>query len=116
MRTISRAYMRSRQDFARAKNRKSKTLNQIGTRAGSVFSDINGKCAKAILSAWVENSSELDAVIKSKSKMLKHSADEIWDALAPLGDEQRELLKLQQKQIEEIEETSEQYLELLRQI
>ena len=116
MRTISRAYMRSRQDFARAKNRKSKTLNQIGTRAGSVFSDINGKCAKAILSAWVENSSELDAVIKSKSKMLKHSADEIWDALSPLGDEQRELLKLQQKQIEEIEETSEQYLELLRQI
>ena len=82
--------MRSRQDFARAKNRKSKTLNQIGTRAGSVFSDINGKCAKAILSAWVENSSELDAVIKSKSKMLKYSADEIWDALAPLGDEQRE--------------------------
>lgn len=59
MRLISRAYIRARQDLSRAKNRKTKYLNAIGTRAGSVFSDINGKAAREILTAWVEDNPRL---------------------------------------------------------
>lgn len=51
MRLVSRAYVRQKQGYAREKNRKSKYLNAVGTRAGSIFSDVNGKSAREILEA-----------------------------------------------------------------
>lgn len=113
-RAIARQYIRAKQDFARMKNRKSKTLNQIGTRAGSVFSDINGKSAGIILRAWADNDPNLDQIVESKSKILKHSADEILDALAPLNENEQQLLKIQEKQIAESEKACSALMSLLR--
>lgn len=113
MRLISRAYIRARQDLSRAKNRKTKYLNAIGARAGSVFSDINGKAAREILAAWVEDNPRLEEIIHAKAKLLKHSAEEIADALSPLQSEHRRMLKIQQNQIDVLEGQCDEWFKLL---
>ena len=81
MRTIARAYAKLRNDYARAKNRYQKMLNGIGFRAGTVFSDIRGKSATAILDALIGGEADMRKVIRDNCRRLKATEDEIFDAL-----------------------------------
>lgn len=115
MRITSRAYIRSKQDLAREKNRYQKALNSYGSRAGSVFSDVHGKCASAIIDALVNDPDHFEAVVKSKAKRLRHSAEEIMDALVPIMDESmRRLLRMLRARVSETEKQCEALFDLLR--
>lgn len=100
MRLVARAYIRAKESFAQEKNRKTKYMNAVGTRAGSVFSDINGVAASKILASWLNADPNLKEVIERNSKRLKHSAEEIADALAPVSHSIRSMIQLQKHLIE----------------
>lgn len=81
MRALSRRYQKITADIARQTNVYHKLLNSVGCRANSVFSDIRGKAATAIVQALIECSQELKQVIIAHSRRLKASPQEIFDAL-----------------------------------
>ena len=115
MRLTSRAYIRAKNDLSRWKNRYNKLLNSLGSRAGSVFSDVHGKTARAILDALINHPEDLDAVIERKARRLKASGEEIRDALAPIKNPQmQEVIRLAQRQIVHCEATCEQLMNLLK--
>ena len=115
MRLTSRAYMRAKNELSRWKNRYNKLLNSLGSRAGSVFSDVHGKTARAILDALINHPEDLDAVIAHKAWRLKASAEESRDALSPISNpHMRELIQLAQHQIEHCEATCAHLMNLLK--
>ena len=82
MRAVSRLLSKTTDEQSRARSRYLKTLNFIGCRASSVFSDVRGKAATAILEVLAEGTREqlIDA-IKIHGRRLRKSAAEILDAL-----------------------------------
>ena len=64
MRTVSRLLSKTTDEQSRARSRYLKTLNFIGCRASSVFSDVRGKAATAILEVLAEGTREqlIDAI------------------------------------------------------
>lgn len=81
MRMISRAICKLSDDISRQKNRYNKALNSVGCRATSVFSDVNGKAARAILNAYIQDDPDLERIVKSSSKRLRATPEEILNAI-----------------------------------
>lgn len=115
-RHIARCYWSTRMEYAREKNRYQKQLNALGSRASSVFSDINGVAAKQILQAYVQGDPvHLKAVVYTKSSRLKASPKDILDALNICQeDDLRELLKLLDEGIQQLKKRCDQLLEMLK--
>ena len=82
MRAVSRLLSKTTDEQSRARSRYLKTLNFIGCRASSAFSDVRGEAATAILEVLAEGTREqlIDA-IKIHGRRLRKSAAEILDAL-----------------------------------
>ena len=131
MRTIARRYQKITADIARQTNVYHKLLNSVGCRASSVFSNVRGKAASAILQALIECPEQLKEVVIAKSRRLKASPQEILDALdfsmpeiirAQILDEREQIERLQEfaqstmQRLRELQEPYEQYIELLQTI
>ena len=131
MRTIARRYQKITSDIARQTNVYHKLLNSVGCRACSVFSNVRGKAASAILQALIECPEQLKEVVIAKSRRLKASPQEILDALdfsmpeiirAQILDEREQIERLQEfaqstmQRLRELQEPYEQYIELLQTI
>ena len=131
MRTIARRYQKTTSDIARQTNVYHKLLNSVGCRACSVFSNVRGKAASAILQALIECPEQLKEVVIAESRRLKASPQEILDALdfsmpefirAQILDEREQIERLQEfaqstmQRLRELQEPYEQYIELLQTI
>lgn len=82
MRIIARLCQKAKADISRKSNRFQKLLNACGCRASTVFSDVaNGKAARLILDAFINQDPNFRAIVEKSSKKLAASADEIIDAL-----------------------------------
>ena len=116
IRLIARGYVTARRDFAKQKNRYQKTLNALGCRAGSVFSDIHGTTARMILHAFLFETKETFAdVVREKSRRLKATPEQIFDALRNIDDpEMIWLAKTHFKEAEHLGKLCERYLAKLR--
>lgn len=114
MRLVARAYIRAKESFAQEKNRKTKYLNAVGTRAGSVFSNIHGVAASKILTSWLNEDPDLEEVIERNSNRLKHSAEEIADVLAPVSRSVRSMIQLQKVLIESHKKYCSELMTLLK--
>lgn len=82
MRTLARLYQKQVSDIATHKNRFHKLLNSAGCRASSVFSDIRGVAATAIIRALLLEPDSFARIVAEKSRRLRASAAKIRDALA----------------------------------
>lgn len=82
-RTCFRALQAAKRTRQRAVNQLHKLLCSVGARASTVFSDIRGKAATIIIEALAANASDdkLLQIIEENSKRLKHSPEEIFEAL-----------------------------------
>lgn len=85
-RTCFRALQTFKRQRQRAVNQLHKLLCSVGARASTVFSDIRGKAASKIIEALVmyHHSGDdvvLMQVIEENSKRLKHTPEEIFEAL-----------------------------------
>ena len=81
MRQLARRYQGITQKVASQTNVYHKLLNATGCRAGSVFSDVKGVAATAILEAKLDGVEDLDRVVYQHGRRLKASIAEIVDAL-----------------------------------
>lgn len=84
-RQVGRRYHQATQDCAREANRFHKLFSFTGTRLSSVFSDISGKTATLLINAFLDKPFDgFVALVRSRSRRLKASFDEIVDAFARL--------------------------------
>lgn len=81
MRQLSRRYQGISQKIASQTNVYHKLLNATGCRAGSVFSDVKGVAATAILEAKLAGVEDLDNIVSQYGRRLKATRSEIVDAL-----------------------------------
>ena len=81
MRLLARRYQKITNQMANAINAYHKLLNCVGCRASTVFSDVRGKAAQAILEAKILNAAEFEKVVRENGSRLKHSTEQILDAL-----------------------------------
>ena len=72
-----------------------------------------GKPLERFLRPGLKTTPGLEEIIRAKAKLLKHSADEIADALSPLQPEHRRTLKIHQNQIDVLEARCNEWFELL---
>ena len=82
MRILARLYQKQVSGIATSKNRFHKLLNSTGCRAGSVFSDIRGKAATAIIRTLLLDPDSFDQVVTKYSRRLRANAMQIRNALA----------------------------------
>ena len=86
-------------------------LDQTMQAASSATS--TGKPLERFLRPGLKTTPGLEEIIRAKAKLLKHSADEIADALSPLQPEHRRTLKIHQNQIDVLEARCNEWFELL---
>lgn len=72
-----------------------------------------GKPLERFLRPGLKTTRGLEEIIRAKAKLLKHSVDEIADALSPLQPEHRRMLKMQQNHIDVLEARCNEWFELL---
>ncbi|MBO5658549.1 MAG: IS110 family transposase [Duodenibacillus sp.] len=117
MRQLARRYQTITQDIASGTNVYHKLLNATGCRAGSVFSDVKGVVATAILEAKLDQAENFAEVVTKYSRRLKASAAEVLDALnfdiAPVV---RQQLVLERNHLAAQKKFAEETFELLRQM
>lgn len=80
-RFLEREVQKNRQDIARVSNRLHKLLAATGCRASTVFSDIRGKAASAIIQAKIDGCPNLRQFVKENKGTVRASVDAILDAL-----------------------------------
>lgn len=116
-RRIGRLYHKAMSRKAGAINRLHKVLCSIGCRPAMVFSDITGKTANKILSAYVNGSLEEFQEAVATSRKLKASHAEILDVFQHhITPRQKRLLRLQMRAVESCEADAREYLEMLEEI
>lgn len=104
MRTLARRYQTTMKALATQTNVYHKLLNGIGCRAGSVFSNVKGVAASAILEAKVQNEPNFESIVRKESRRLRATADEILNALNfEISEPIRQQLLGEQKRIKEIQ-------------
>lgn len=116
MRAVSRLLSKTTDEQSRARSRYLKTLNFIVCRASSVFSDVRGKAATAILEVLAEGTREqlIDA-IKIHGRRLRKSAAEILDALDfAVSPAMAMQLRIQKQHMEALSQTCEELYALLK--
>ena len=80
-RLLARDIQKNKADLSRCINRYQKMLNSTGCRASTVFSDVRGKAANAILEAKISNAPNLEDIIKKNCRRLRATPEEIHSAL-----------------------------------
>ena len=115
-RLFARTYIKTREDLSREKNRYQKALTILGSRARTVFSDVNGITAKIILTAFLNEPAEkFERIVHTKSARLKATPRQILDALRPIEHaEEIKLLRTKQAHIKMLESMCNDQLNALR--
>lgn len=118
MRNISRLLIKMTAELSRARSRYLKTLNFVGCRVSSVFSDSRGKAAKAILEVYCQGDlSALPKAIEDNCGRLRKSPEEILDALNfSISPSIAETLRIQHQHMKDIEARCGDLYDLLCQI
>ena len=80
-RFLAREIQKNRQDIARVSNRLQKLFSATGCRASTVFSDIRGKAASAIIQAKLDGRPDLEQFVKKTKGTVRASVEAIIDAL-----------------------------------
>lgn len=81
-RFLEREVQKNRQDIARVSNRLQKLFAATGCRASTVFSDIHGKAASAIIQAKIDGRPNLRQFVKENKGTVRASVEAIMDALS----------------------------------
>lgn len=116
MRLLARRYQKIINQMASAINAYHKLLNCVGCRASTVFSDVRGKAAQAILQAKILNAEQFEKVVRQNSSRLKHSTEEILDALNfTIADSIRQQLQDESELIDCLQRTANETLKRLAQ-
>ena len=114
MRMVSRDIMRLSDDISRQKNRYNKTLNSVGCRATSVFSDVHGKSARKILDAYIQGDPNFEEIVRASCKRLRATQQEILDAINfAMPEALRELLRSSYEHLEYLMRRRDSQIELL---
>lgn len=115
MRTVSRLLIKMTGERSRARSRYLKTLNFVGCRVSAVFSDSQGKSAKAILEIYCRgNLSALPKAIEDNHGRLRKSPEEILDALNfAVSPAISEALRVQHQHMLDLEERCDDLYKLL---
>lgn len=88
----------------------------LGSRARTVFSDVNGLTAKIVLSAFLNEPSEkFERIVRTKTSGLKATPNQIFDALRSIEHaEELKLLCTKQAHIKTLESICNDQLNALR--
>lgn len=116
-RTIERDYQKLRASAATQTNRIHKMFNQCGCRASTVFSDIRGVAATAIIEGWLIGGEAFFAAVKQYGRRLKATDEQIIDAMDfPMSETLREQLQDQRALLKQMQKTAQASLDRLRQL
>lgn len=117
MRLVARRYHKYAQQHASAKNSFHKLLSAVGLRASSVFSDVGGKAATAILKAYITGAEDYECLVIEKSERLKASAEQVYDALNfEISAAMRQQLRMEWEAVEYLKARADECMKRLAQL
>ena len=115
MRILARRYQKITAQAATAINAYQKILNCVGCRASTVFSNVRGVAATAILEAKVYNKPNFEQIVRDNSKRLHHSPLEIIDALNfEISETMQEQLRAEKELIDFLQKSAQETMQRLQ--